>query len=283
MKLSIVIIEYQCMVLVQACIESIKAHLGSLDPELLVVSNSNYSAAQLAAHQSSLPGAQLVSSGGNLGYAGGVNFALNITKGDYIYILNPDVLLTDSRIIDIMSEMDADPSWAFAGPHVVDVDGLRQPSCRRFPRPWTFLLVRSFLSALPGASAERCRYFMSDAAHDGPHPADWLSGGAMLVKSRTLQHIGGMDPRFFLYMEDVDWCRTAWQKNFKVMYTPTSTVIHAGKHQSIGAKALLSRHFWWHVRSLAQYFSKHRFKIRPDSEQYLRGQSHPLIAEAPER
>lgn len=288
MKLSIVIIEYHCMALVRACLDSISTHLDAIDPELIVISNSNYDSVQQATLQASLPAAKLISSGHNLGYAAGVNSALRITTGDYIYILNPDVLLTDSLITDIICKMDLDPAWAFSGPKVVDLEGHRQPSCRRFPRPWTFLLTRSFLSALPGASAERRRYFMSDETRDDPRHVDWLSGGAMLVKSGALRQIGGMDQRFFLYMEDVDWCRTAWQKNFKVMYTPTSTVIHAGQHQSIGTRALFNRHFWWHLRSLFKYFMKYRFAFFPESEQYRQCQPHlvpyhPKPSKAPEQ
>ena len=161
-----------------------------------------------------------------------------------------------------MDEMEKEPEWAITGPKVVDENNNVQPSCRRFPRPWTFLLVRSVLSKLPGATKERVRYLMEDFDKKNTREVDWVSGGATLVKSTTIEKIGGMDERYFLYMEDVDWCRNCWLSGFKVKYDPISTIIHAGQHQSIHGgiiSRLLSKHVRMHLVSMSKYFLKHKF------------------------
>lgn len=270
MRLSIIIIEYHCMDHVESCLRSVREQLGGMDHECLVLSNSQYSEAELEGYRERAAGARLIDTGANLGYAGGVNAALRDASGQYIYILNPDCLLTDANVVRILEEMDSDPDWAIAGPRVMDESGRLQPSCRRFPRPWTFLLVRSVFSRLPGAGYERNRYLMSDYDHGSARNVDWVSGGATIVKAAALERLGGMDERYFLYMEDVDWCRTAWERGLKVVYCPYSSVVHAGKHQSIkgGLGLLKSAHFRWHVTSLLKYFIKNRWRTSPDSELY---------------
>ncbi|MCW9057760.1 MAG: glycosyltransferase family 2 protein [Gammaproteobacteria bacterium] len=257
--LSIIIIEYHCMDDVLRCIESVEEHLGSLEHESIVLSNSCYKQDQINTYEGRMEGAaRLVAAQGNLGYAGGVNAALKETRGEYVYILNPDCLLTDAGVVSIIEQMESDPKWVISGPKVIDDNGSVQPSCRRFPRPWTFILVRSFFSRLPMAHSEQVRYLMTSYDHDVTGPVDWVSGGAMLVKVSLLKKLGGMDERYFLYMEDVDWCHTAWSLGLKVMYCPQSVVVHSGQHKSIqgGVFSLFSKHVRMHVKSMAKYFIK---------------------------
>lgn len=241
-----------------------------MEKECLVLSNSGYAKDELAKYSEILGEARLIAAPCNLGYAGGVNLALNEVSGEYVYVLNPDCLLTDGNVEQIMDDMDKSPEWAIAGPKVVDEAGNVQPSCRRFPKPWTFLLVRSFFAKLPGASRECDHYLMSDYDRAFARPVDWVSGGATIVKRQTMKQLDGMDERFFLYMEDVDWCRVAWQSDHKVVYCPLSTVIHAGRHRSIqvGFRGLCGEHFRWHFTSLFKYFLKYRWHARPYSRFY---------------
>ena len=255
---------------VEDCLRSVREHLGGVEKEFMVLSNSRYSEEELLRYRTRLSDVNLINAQINLGYAGGVNAALREATGQYVYILNPDCLLTDSQLVSVMEQMERDPDWAIAAPKVVDENGLVQPSCRRFPKPWTFLLVRSVFARLPGAARERERYFMRDYSRNHNAVVDWVSGGATIVKKSAIDRIGGMDERYFLYMEDVDWCRTAWERGFKVVYCPVSTVIHAGKHQSIkgGVRMLTSMHLRWHLGSLLKYFGKHRWRTLPTSGFY---------------
>lgn len=270
MRLTIIIVEYHCMDQVKNCVRSIGEYLDDVETECLVLSNSGYSVDEQVQYSEVLGDAKLITAPGNLGYAGGVNAALAKAHGEYVYVLNPDCLLTDGDVVGIMDDMDKIPEWAIAGPKVVDEDDNLQPSCRRFPKLWTFLLVRSVFARLPGASRERSRYLMSDYGKETPREVDWVSGGATIVKREVLKHLGGMDERYFLYMEDVDWCRAAWQSDYKVIYCPSSKVIHAGHHQSIqsGLQAVRNIHLRWHIISLFKYFLKYRWRTRPRSQFY---------------
>lgn len=270
MKLSVIVIEYHCMEDVRNCVRSVDKHLSDIDLEYIVLSNSEYSEEELASHQKALGDVRLIRAHRNLGYAGGVNLALGEATGGYVYIINPDCLLTDGNAREILEEMDKCPDWAMTGPKVVNEQGEVQPSSRCFPRPWTFLLVRSVFSRLPGAGREKDRYLMRDYDRKTPRAVDWVSGGAVIVKMAALSQIGGMDERYFMYMEDVDWCRATWESGFKVVYYPSSRVIHAGMHQSIkgGLKALMNPHLQWHISSLFKYFRKYKWRSGLDTDFY---------------
>jgi len=282
MMLSVVIVEYHCMELVQKCLASVRRHLSEIQTECIVVSNSAYTEKQLKQFRATLVDATLVTSNRNLGYAGGVNVGMREAQGKYAYILNPDCMLADGNIVEIIDLMERHKSWAIAGPKVTDERGAVQPSCRRFPKPWTFLLLRTGLSRLSGAGRERDRYLMNDFDRLGSRNVDWVSGGATIVKSAILGDIGGMDDRYFLYMEDVDFCRMAWQKGYSVVYCPLSNVVHTGRHESIKVKwgMFANRHLYWHIVSLIKYFRKHRWRAELDSGFY-RSYNSTALSEEP--
>jgi len=259
--LSIVIIEYHGIDLIEACLASLEKHLSGLTWECLVVSNSEYGADMLADLRKRLPSARVIANDRNRGYAGGVNRALPECRAPYAFILNPDCRLIDDNVDELIAFLQNNTGVAAVGPKVVDDDGKVQPSCRRFPRIWTFLLVRSALRQMPGASTERRRYLMEDFDRKSERDVDWISGGAMLVRKSAIEKVGPMDERYFLYMEDVDWCRRFWRSGLRVVYLPVSTVVHAGQHASIqgGLKSLASRHTRMHLGSMGKYFLKYLF------------------------
>jgi len=226
-----------------------------------VVSNSEYNLTELDSIRAKLSDARLIVNDRNRGYAGGVNRALIECRAPFIFILNPDCRLADKQTIELIKFMEQNQDIAVVGPKVVDERGVVQPSCRRFPRPWTFLMVRGYLRRFPFSGDERRRYLMEDFDHNTSRDTDWISGGAILVRKSAIDVVGGMDERFFLYMEDVDWCRRFWQAGFRVVYVPCCTVIHRGQHASIrgGIKSILSINTQLHLTSMAKYFYKYSF------------------------
>lgn len=256
--LSVVIIEYHCIDDVINALKSVEKHLSDIDWQAIVVSNSEYDIEGEKSLKEALPNALIIVNDVNGGYAGGVNRAIKEIDSPYIFLLNPDGEFIDDGIEVLFEDMKSDPDVAIIGPKVIDDNGIVQPSCRRFPRPYTFLLCRSFLNVLPGASKERARYFMEDYDRIQKRDVDWVSGGAMLIRTKAIKDIGGMDERYFLYMEDVDWCKQARKKGWGVSYNPAATILHAGRHESIdkGIMGVFNKTTRWHLSSLFKYFIK---------------------------
>ncbi len=80
----------------------------------------------------------------------------------------------------------------------------------------------------------------------------------MLLRMRVIEQVGGMDERYFLYMEDVDWCRSFGLAGWTVQYDPRAVVVHAGKHASLEA-GIMANNTRWHLQSLGKYFLKNLF------------------------
>jgi GT2 family glycosyltransferase len=259
-EVSVVIVEFFCIEDVVKLLESAKQHLLNIDWEAIVVSNSEYDATGIEKLNIALKDKQtkIILNQFNSGYAGGVNRVLPEIKTPFIYLLNPDARFVDGGIHILLEEMQKQPRLAVIGPKVIDEMGEIQPSSRRFPRIYTALLVRSFLNRLPNAPKEKARYLMEDFDRKHSQFVDWVSGGAMLLRTNAVTEVGSMDERYFLYMEDVDWCRTFWEKGWQVLYHPSTTIMHAGKHSSIGngLLGLLSQTTRWHLASVYKYFCK---------------------------
>ena len=80
----------------------------------------------------------------------------------------------------------------------------------------------------------------------------------MLLRMAAVEQVGGMDERYFLYMEDVDWCRSFGLAGWEVRYDPRATVMHAGQHSSI-QPGKITRNTRWHLQSMGKYFLKYMF------------------------
>jgi len=244
------------------CLPTIRKHLTDIQWECVLVSNSEYTTEKLDYYKDKFDDIRLVANDRNRGYAGGVNRGIRECSAPYILVLNPDCRLLDGNITRLLDTLEANPDIASIGPKVIFSNGEVQPSCRRFPKPWTFLLVRSMLRFLPGARAERKRYLMEDFSHESEQDVDWLSGGAVLVRKAAIESVGPMDTRFFLYMEDVDWCRRFWRAGYRVCYYPGATICHDAQHDSLrgGMAMLMSPHTRYHLASMFKYFIKYRFR-----------------------
>jgi len=258
MDVTILIVEYHCIGQVADCLSSVRKWLDALEWECIVVSNSEYIESECEKYREELACEHFVVSPKNLGYAGGVNFGAKYASSSLLFVLNPDSILPDASVVEMIKWFSNKPELGAAGPQVIDEQGMIQPSSRRFPRPWTFLMARSFLCKTRLGRAESSRYFMRDYDRKQIREVDWVSGGAVLLRIDAFSDIGGLDDRYFLYMEDVDLCKSLHAAGYGVAYYPDASVIHAGQHASISLniKSLQEPHFRWHISSLWKYFRK---------------------------
>ena len=258
LKLDVVIIEYHCFDDVKEAITSVNEHLKSIDFKITVISNSEYDAVIQDKLKLEFSEVNIIFNDKNTGYAGGVNRALECINSNYMFILNPDGRILNDGMTVLLADMAADSSIAIMGPRVVDEHGEIQPSCRNFPKPYTFIFLRTFLNKFTFTKNEQYRYLIEDFDRKNPKEVDWVSGGAMLVNVDIVKKIGGMDERYFLYMEDVDWCRTLNLSGYRIKFHPALEVLHAGQHSSInnGLSSILVKTTRWHLTSLFKFFMK---------------------------
>jgi GT2 family glycosyltransferase len=170
-------------------------------------------------------------------------------------VLNPDCEWREGGIRVLVAWLREHARCAIAAPRIVNSDGSLEYSARSYPSPFAFLFNRySLLTKLwPGNPWTR-RYLLSDWDHASPRSVDWVSGAAMLVRRSAVAAVGGMDEVFFMFNEDVDWCRRMNLAGWTVDYVPPAETVHhiGASRGEVSDRVILERH-----RGMIHYFRKH--------------------------
>ncbi len=265
MKLSIIIVNYKSGPLTKNCIESIISRRLPFRTEIIVVDNASNDDSVFHL-RSDFPDILVIANSTNLGLAGAVNVGLAQAKGRYLLVLNPDIIVLNQAIDKMVSFMDENPAVGMLGPKLVSPSGALQFSCYRFYRPSTIIYRRTWLGRTKSGRREVNRFLMKDYKHNQTIDVDWLMGACLMIRTATYHDIGGMDQRFFLYFEDVDWCRRAWKKGWRVTYLPDAQFSHYHQRSSEGGSILNFFTNWIfraHIASALKYFIKYRGKELP--------------------
>ncbi|MDP2837720.1 MAG: hypothetical protein Q8O53_00385, partial [Candidatus Moranbacteria bacterium] len=134
----------------------------------------------------------------------------------------------------------------------------------------TILYRRTWLGKLPFAKKHLRWFTLADQDLTTPTAVDWIIGSAMLVSREKAGAVGLVDDRFFMYMEDVDWCRRFWEQHFQVVYYPETFVYHYhAKGSARGGffgSLLFNRLTWYHIESAVKYFLKYWSKPLPRTD-----------------
>ncbi len=261
MDLSILILNYQSKGLLKQCLRGIASAAISLSHEIIVIDNDSHdgSAAMVAQE---FPSVQLIASPVNGGYAAGNNLGLLAAQGSSVLLLNPDIAVYPGAIEKMVAFLDSHPDAAVVGPKLVNPDGSVQMSCYRFPDPLIPILRRTPLGRFGFARDRLRRYLMLDWDHRETRLVDWVLGACFLVRLSAIEHIGLLDERFFLYFEDVDWCRRFWEAGYTIYYYPEAQLTHYHQRLSAenpGLKGIFSATTRIHIFSGFQYFRKYGF------------------------
>ena len=199
----------------------------------------------------------VISGHGNIGFAAGCNLGAEQATGDYLFILNPDAILPDGAVEDLLKEAAAlEGDWLLGG-RLTNPDGTEQAGSRRSPlTPWTAFVEMTQLYRF----APKHPYFRRFNRHEEPCPGEIcktpvISGACMLMKQETFHRVGGMDENYFLHVEDVDFCLRLREAGGEVYFAPKTDIIHFKSSsranrlrvEAMKAKSLV-RYFWTHFK-----------------------------------
>jgi GT2 family glycosyltransferase len=188
--------------------------------EVVIVDNHSPTSA-LAKKLGKLSGVSVVRNGDNHGFARAVNRGSGLSRGEWVLLLNPDVTVPDGfldEVLDAAQRWPAiDPRAGVVGFQLRHRDGTRQASAGPFP---------TLLSTVSGLLLPRGRRKCRHQALSGRASVPWVTGGCLLVRRDCFTRVGGLDERFFLYYEDVDFCRRARRAGWSVWYDPALRVTH---------------------------------------------------------
>jgi N-acetylglucosaminyl-diphospho-decaprenol L-rhamnosyltransferase len=204
------------------------------------------------------PALRLVEMGRNAGYAAAVNAAFAAVPGRDLLLLNPDVGLDGSQpVVEMVRAMREFPRVAVAAPRLVGEGDEVQASARRYPSLAALLGSLPRLGGLAPLRRARERYEQPSRG-DGDAVVDWVVGAAMMIRRSAYEEVGGWDERYFLYCEDVDFCRRCALAGWEVAYLPRIRLRHRFRRESEagrrGARAVAARrrHYASHARLFAR-------------------------------
>jgi GT2 family glycosyltransferase len=252
--LSVIVVYFRETDELRTCLNSLGGACPGLTLELYVVDNSTTQELTtdiLEGHHS----ARLIQSGRNLGLARATNLALETARGRYYLCLNPDVIAGARSAAKLVEYADNHPKTGIVAAKLTNPDGTLQYSCRRFYSLAHILVRRTFFRSFLPAEQIDADHLMHDFDHDAPADVDWVLGSCLLVRAEAVRDVGPMDPRFFLYFEDVDWCYRMHQAGWNVVYYPGAVMVHAHRRES--ASRGLGRQKRAHMRSFIQFHMKH--------------------------
>ncbi len=251
--LSIVIVGYNSVAELGDCLKSVRDSGADSRIETVVVDNASTDGT-VEFLERDHPEVRVVANGRNLGYSRAVNQGIAEARAGYVLVLNPDILVLPGALDRLVSFMDERPDVGIAGSKLLNTDGTLQHSCRRFYTFWTLVLRRTPLGRLFRNGRTISNYLMLDFDHEESREVDWVIGACMIVRKKALADFGGMDERFFLYFEDVDWCYRVWQSGWKVWYVADSVMQH--RHARESARPGLSKQFVAHGLSMIHFYEK---------------------------
>jgi N-acetylglucosaminyl-diphospho-decaprenol L-rhamnosyltransferase len=247
MKFSVVIVNYASWPLTVRCVRSFY-RTNYEDFEVVVVDNDR-------SEPPTLPSpVRLIRNPKNVGFAKACNQGIAASKGDLLVLINPDTVVS-AGFFDRMGEFfESDYSVGVAGPRVLDPGGGLQLSARKELSMVSGLLGRtSFLTGLFPKSSLVKSQFPSVTESTYPTAVDWVSGACMVIRRETLNEVGPLDDRFFMYFEDADLCRRAREAGWSVYYLPEVVVVH----RAGGSSRSQPRAIWRLHKSAFLYHRKH--------------------------
>ncbi len=253
---SVIIVTYNSGDVLARCLDSLRAHTSGVLFEIIIVDNASRDRTWLGVAEND-PRVRILHLSRNGGLSAAINAGVAASSSTYIMQLNPDTHINHDALALLVTYLREHPDVGVAAPRLLNDDGSLQLSCRAFPGYATALFGRySLLTRLwPGNPISK-RYLMTGFDHSRAADVDWVSGAAFMFPRATHDQIGGWDPGFFLFSEDVDFCKRVHEAGLRVVYVPDATVFHTiGISERPSTRAIIERH-----RSMWRYYRKHARK-----------------------
>jgi GT2 family glycosyltransferase len=252
--LSIVIVVWNAKNYVVECLDSLKEYLGDIQAEVIIVDNASTDGSpELVSER--YPDFRLIRNTENLGFAKANNLGIAQTSGEYLCLVNSDVKFTGDCFSPMLRYLAENPAVAMLGPKMLNADGKAARSTMRFPTIWNSFSRAIGLDLVFRRSALFGGYLMADFDHQRTIPVQVLNGWFLLIRRSALERVGLLDPQFFMYGEDVDWCYRFRKAGQVIVFFAEAEAIHYGGASAASAPVRFNVEMH---RANLQYWRKHR-------------------------
>jgi hypothetical protein len=256
--LSVIIVSWNVRELLSACLDSClkQSSASHLTLEVIVVdsASSDGTAAFIAERY---PQVKLLAQDRNVGFTAGNNIGLRLATGRYLLLLNPDTLILDDALSQMVAYLDAHPQIGAIGPQTHNPDGSIQSTRRRFPTVATGIFESTWLQRFaPRRLLDH--YYATDIADEAIAEVDWVQGSALMVRHEVYTQIGGLDEAYIMFSEEMDWCKRIKAAGWGVIYLGNAHITHYGGQST---EQVTTRKHILFQQSKLHYFRKHHGRL----------------------
>lgn len=210
--------------------------------------------------KSDFPKVALLKNSKNLGFAAANNQALKKAKGEFLLLLNSDTEFIEDSLLKMVSFMRQNKKIGIASCQLLDKRGLIQASGGFFPTlprifAWMFFLddLPLFSSLVKSFHPHPPSFYLKQDWYEEKHHQDWVTGAFLMMRREVYEKVGGLDEKFFMYVEEMEFCYRAKKAGFKVFYTPETKIIHLGGGSGTSKNAIIGE-----FKGLKYFFQKHK-------------------------
>ena len=261
LSLSVIIVTWNVRDHLSRCLNSLHdaCEQDGIAAHVCVVDNASVDGTEKLVRDA-YPWVQLITNSDNLGYVVANNLALKQqqAEADLLWLLNPDTIVLPGTARRLLTFMTDHPRAGLVGPKLLNPDGSLQECAFRFPGASQALFSLGLLPRRLYYSSLNGRYPQAAFERDEPFRIDHPLGAAMLVRSKAVQDVGLLDPRFFMYCEEIDWAWRLHNAGWEQWLLPGAQVIHVGGASSQQAIPKATRHLW---ESRAYLYDKHHSRL----------------------
>lgn len=234
-KLSVITINYNTPEMTEKALRALVANEPGLSMEIILIDNN--SSKKLEIEKFTGLDIKFINNESNLGFSKAVNQGLKIAQGEYILLLNSDVIINNKAISRMISYLEDNKQTGIIGPKFIFPDGKLQSSFGCFPNfKNEFLRLTTLYKFIKNSTIASAAEI---AGIKWPVQTDWVTGGCMLARKKVTDELGGFDGKYFLGVEDIDFCFQAKKAGWQVVFFPLSEVIHYHGYSSGGTSSLL--------------------------------------------
>ena len=220
MKLSVVIVSYNVRGYLENCLQSVSRALEGIEGEVFVVDNHSDDDS-VETVRSQYPWVRLIENQENMGFSRANNIAIREARGEYVLLLNPDTIVEEATLREVLRFMEEHPKAGGAGVMMHNADGSLAPESRRaLPTPWVSCLKMLGFTK---------RYYMSHLPWDQPGRIEVISGAFCFLRKKALDEVGLLDEDFFMYGEDIDLSYRLMKGGWENWYLPYPITHFKGK------------------------------------------------------
>ena len=213
---TVVLVTYESARDLAMCLGSLERAAGPHPLEVVVVDNASTDASVEIARGY---GAKVLENHTNQGLSRAINTGVAVTGAPWLLIANPDTWLSPGSLRRLLATATSDPRIGCVGPHLANPDGSDYPTGRRFPSMLMGAVHAAVAPLWPDNPATR-RYHMAGVDRSRPLDVDWVSGACMLIRRQAFEQVGGFDPGYFMYFEEMDLCLRLHRVGWRLCSTP---------------------------------------------------------------